>query len=372
MTNNKETKILILLLGLFLFFYFMPMESALFTGAILSGFVLLNEYAREHVITCLIPAFFIAGAISVFIRKDFIFKYLGGEAKKIVSYSIASVSGSILAVCSCTILPLFAGIRKSGAGLGPAITFLFSGPAINIAAIFLTISVLGSDIGLARIISAISMAILIGLSMQLIFKEKVQEQGSLFKAKNIKTDYTNKSVAIFILTMVAILVVNGLRIDSTLKYVLMITLSLLTIGIVIKKFPKETSRQWLQETWVFTKMLLPVLFIGVFVAGFVMPFLPQELIEKIVGSNTITANLVASVFGAFMYFSTLTEIPILQGLLNKGMNQGPALTLLLAGPSLSLPNMLVVRSVLGNKKTVVYILLVIFYSTLAGLIFGNF
>ncbi len=372
MTNNKEIKTLILLVGLFLFFYFMPMESTIFTGAILSGFILLNEYAKEHIITCLIPAFFIAGAISVFTKKDFILKYLGGEAKKIVSYSIASVSGAILAVCSCTILPLFAGIRKSGAGLGPAITFLFSGPAINIAAIFLTISVLGLDLGLARILSAILMAILIGVSMQLIFREKVQEQRILFKTKNTETNYANSSVAIFILTMVAILVVNGLQIDQTLKYSLMVGLSVLTIGIAVKKFPKETSRQWLQETWSFTKMLLPILFIGVFVAGFVMPFLPQELIEKIVGSNTITANLTASIFGAFMYFSTLTEIPILKELLNKGMNQGPALALLLAGPSLSLPNMLVIRSVLGNKKTAVYILLVIFYSTLAGFIFGNF
>ncbi len=370
MNNNKEIKIFFLLSGLFLLFYFMPMESALFTGAILSGFKLLNEYAHEHVLTCLIPAFFIAGAISVFVKKDFVLKYLGGQAKKAVSYSIASVSGAILAVCSCTILPLFAGIRKRGAGLGPAVTFLFSGPAINIAAIFLTISVLGLNIGLARIISAIFLSILVGLTMQIIFREKIEE-GGLFIEDSKQVSYSPKLILVFMLTMVAVLVVNGLAINFLLKYFLMIALSLLAAFIALIKFQKETNKEWVKETWSFVKMLLPILFIGVFVAGFVMPFLPQELIEKIVGSNSLSGNLIASIFGAFMYFSTLTEIPILQALIAKGMNQGPALALLLAGPSLSLPNMLVVRGVLGNKKTAVYVLLVVFYSTIAGLIFGS-
>ncbi|MDZ7798688.1 MAG: permease [Patescibacteria group bacterium] len=367
---NKEIKIFILLLGLFLLFYFMPMESAFFTGAILSGFKLLNEYAREHVLTCLLPAFFIAGAISVFVKKDFILKYLGGQAKKVVSYSLASVSGAILAVCSCTILPLFAGIRKRGAGLGPAITFLFSGPAINIAAMFLTLSVLGLNIGLARIISAIFLSILVGLSMHLIFREKT-EAGGLYTEEYKEIKIGKKVLIVFFVAMIGVLIVNGLQIDKFLKFGLMILLALITAGIAIFKFHQETSREWLKETWSFTKMLLPILFIGVFVAGFIMPFLPQELIEKIVGSNSITGNFVASIFGAFMYFSTLTEIPILQALIAKGMHQGPVLALLLAGPSLSLPNMLVVRGVLGNKKTAVYVLLVVFYSTLAGLIFGG-
>lgn len=367
---NKEIKIFILLIGLFLLFYFMPMESAFFTGAILSGFKLLNEYAREHVLTCLVPAFFIAGAISVFVKKDFVLKYLGGQARKVVSYSLASVSGAILAVCSCTILPLFAGIRKRGAGLGPAITFLFSGPAINIAAMFLTLSVLGFNIGLARIISAIFLSILVGFSMQLIFREKT-EDGNLFVEQSSQPSYGKATVLVFMLAMVAVLVVNGLQINQLFKYALMIGLAGLALIIALSKFQKETNKEWFKETWTFTKMLLPILFIGVFVAGFIMPFLPQELIEKIVGSNSIIGNLVASIFGAFMYFSTLTEIPILQALIAKGMSQGPALALLLAGPSLSLPNMLVVRGVLGNKKTVVYVLLVIFYSTIAGLIFGS-
>jgi uncharacterized protein len=368
--KNKEIQIFFLLIGLFLIFYFMPMESILFTGAILSGFKLLHEYAREHVLTCLLPAFFIAGAISVFVKKDFVLKYLGGQAKKIVSYSLASVSGAILAVCSCTILPLFAGIRKRGAGLGPAITFLFSGPAINIAAIFLTLSVLGPNIGLARIISAIILSILVGLSMQLIFKEKTEE-GNLFIENSRQVSYQPRLILVFMLTMVAVLVVNGLSINIILKYFLMVALSLLAFLIALTKFQKETNKEWMKETWSFVKMLLPILFIGVFIAGFIMPFLPQELIQKIVGSNSITGNLVASIFGAFMYFSTLTEIPILQALISKGMHQGPVLALLLAGPSLSLPNMLVIRKVLGNKKTAVYILLVVFYSTIAGLVFGS-
>jgi len=367
---KKEINIFVFLVGLFLLFYFMPMESALFTGAILSGFKLLNEYAHQHVLTCLVPAFFIAGAISVFVKKDFILRYLGGQAKKYVSYSLASISGSILAVCSCTILPLFAGIRKRGAGLGPAITFLFSGPAINIAAIFLTMSVLGFKIGLARVTAAISLSILVGLSMQIIFREKT-ETGGLFTEEYKEIKIGKKVPIVFFVAMVGVLIVNGLQIDKLIKFALMGLLALITAGIAIFKFRQETTKEWLKETWSFTKMLLPILFVGVFIAGFIMPFLPQELIQKIVGSNSISGNLVSAIFGAFMYFSTLTEIPILQTLIAKGMSQGPALALLLAGPSLSFPSMLVIRKILGTKKTTVYVLLVIFYSTVAGLIFGK-
>ncbi len=368
---NKEVKIFILLLGLFLLFYFAPLSSELFIVAIASGFKLLNEYAREHVLTCLLPAFFIAGAIAVFIKKDVVLKYLGGKAKKIVSYSLASVSGGILAVCSCTVLPMFAGIRKRGAGLGPAVTFLFSGPAVNIAAIFLTMSVLDFEIGIARVIFAILLSVLVGLSMQLIFREKA-ESGGLFKGENSEAPGLSKYItSIFMLSMLGILIVGGLQIGRGLKYGLIAVLVALVVIIALTKFKKETNKEWLSETWSFTKMLLPILFVGVFIAGFIEPFLPQKLITETVGANTVVGNLIASVFGAFMYFSTLTEIPILQTLINKGMHSGPALALLLAGPSLSLPNMLVVRRVLGNKKTVVYVLLVVFYSTIAGLIFGR-
>ncbi len=367
---KKELNIFLLLTGLFLIFYFMPIESTFFTTAILSGFKFLNEYARQHVLTCLIPAFFIAGAISVFVKKDFIFRYLGGQTKKYISYSLASISGSILAVCSCTILPLFAGIRKRGAGLGPAITFLFSGPAINIAAMFLTLSVLGFNIGIARIFSAILLSILVGLSMQLIFKEK-PEEGGIFIEDYKEIKVAKNVLIIFFITLIGILIVNGLQINKLIKFSLMGLLTLLTIGIAVFKFNRQTLKEWLKETWSFIKMLLPILFIGVFIAGFIMPFLPQEFIEKIVGSNSLFSNLIAAIFGAFMYFSTLTEIPILQVLINKGMHQGPALALLLSGPSLSLPNMLVIRKILGTTKTFVYVLLVIIYSTIAGLIFGN-
>jgi len=368
--KNKEYKIFALLAGLFLIFFFMPMESGWFTGAVLSGLQLLNEYARLHVLTCLVPAFFIAGAIGVFIKKEKVMKYLGHEAKKYVSYGVASVSGAILAVCSCTILPLFAGIRKRGAGLGPAVTFLFSGPAINIAAMFLTISVLGLNIGLARIIAAIILSILVGISMALIFREKPdKEKLVLLETEEVKI--SQATLILFFALMIGVLIVNGLQIDALAKYITMGIFTVGVIGLVLLKFKDHMTQKWLGETWGFAKMLMPLLFIGVFIAGFIMPLLPQSLIESLVGSNTITGNLVAAVFGAFMYFSTLTEVPILQALIAKGMASGPALALLLAGPSLSLPNILVVRGVLGNKKTAVYVLLVIIYSTIAGLIFGG-
>jgi len=365
----KERNIFLLIVSLFLGFYFMPTKNELFNNAILSGFKLLQEYARQHVLTCLVPAFFIAGAITVFIKKDAVMKYMGHEAKRWMSYGIASVSGSILAVCSCTILPLFAGIRKRGAGLDPAITFLFSGPAINIAAMFLTISVLGPSIGLARIILAIGLSILVGLSMQLIFREKPDKKGLVLEeSKEVKVSH--HTLALFFIFMIGVLVVNGLQIDALLKYTLMGLFSVGTILLVLWRFEKPLTKEWLGETWGFTKQLMPLLFIGVFVAGFLMPLLPEELIVSLVGHNTILANLISSVFGAFMYFSTLTEIPILQALIAKGMHSGPALALLLAGPSLSLPNMLVVRSVLGTKKTIVYVSLVVVYATIGGLVYG--
>lgn len=366
----KERNAFIIIAAVFLAFYFMPVGSETVSGAIISAFNLLHEYAQQHVLTCLVPALFIAGAISVFVKKEAILKYLGKEAKKYVSYSIASVSGSVLAVCSCTILPLFAGIRKRGAGLGPSITFLFSGPAINIAAIFLTFSVLGFDIGLARATAAILISIVVGISMALIFREK-REEGELFIQKSKETSVPGKILLLFFVSMVMLLVVNGLQIEAVLKYGIMGAFALITAVIALTKFKKETSKEWLKETWNFSKLLMPYLFIGVFIAGFMMPLLPQEIIEGAVGSNSVSGNLAASIFGAFMYFSTLTEIPILQALIAKGMHQGPALALLLAGPSLSLPNMLVIRKVLGTKKTSVYAGLVVIYSAIAGFIFGS-
>ncbi|MEM5804787.1 MAG: permease [Candidatus Aenigmatarchaeota archaeon] len=367
---DKNDRMLLFGIALvFAVFYFVPQGSAWFEASVLSGIGLLGEYAKQHVLTCLVPALFIAGAISVFIRKERVMKYLGHEANKWVSYGVASVAGAILAVCSCTILPLFAGIRKRGAGLGPAVTLLFAGPAINIAAIFLTFSVLGAGLGLARAVSAIVLSIIAGLSMQMIFREKPDKE-KIVVQETEESKISNAALAVFFASLVGILVVNGLQIGMFLKYSLMVAFTLVVIGTVLFKFRDHATKAWLGETWSFAKVLLPLLFIGVFIAGFIMPLLPQALIESTVGRNDVAGNLIASVFGAFMYFSTLTEIPIVQALMLKGMAGGPALALLLAGPSLSLPNMLVIRKILGTKKTAVYVLLVILYSTAAGLAYG--
>lgn len=366
---RSEWKAVLLIVGGFLFFYFMPMDSKLFTGAVLSGLALIQDYARKHVLTCLVPAFFIAGAISVFVRKDLVLRYLGSKARPAVAYTLAAVSGAVLAVCSCTILPLFAGIRKRGAGLGPAVTFLFSGPAINIAAMFLTISVLGLKIGLARIVGAIALSLLAGLTMQAIFREK-PDDSSLYIEQYAEVKTSERVLVAFFTAMVGVLVVNGLRIDPGVKYALMAALAASAGVIAVVFLHRETTKQWLAETWSFAKTLMPLLFAGVFVAGFVMPFIPNELIVRLVGRNSILGNLVASIFGAFMYFSTLTEIPILQGLISKGMADGPALALLLAGPSLSLPNMLVIRKVLGTRKTAAYVFIVVLYATIGSWVFG--
>lgn len=367
--ERKDWNLLAWIAVVFGILYFVPSNTGWFRTSITSAFDLLHEYARQHVLTCLVPALFIAGAIAVFIQKEKVMKYLGHEANKFVSYGVASVSGAILAVCSCTILPLFAGIRKRGAGLGPAITFLFAGPAINIAAMFLTLSILGVEIGTARIISSILLSILVGLTMAGIFREKVEAQ-KLVILESEESKISNKVLFAFFSMMVGVLVVNGLRISSLLKYSLMGLFTLCVVGLVLWKFRDHAAQKWLEETWGFAKILLPLLFIGVFIAGFIMPLLPQALIERFVGSNTLLGNMIASVFGAFMYFSTLTEIPIVQALVAKGMHSGPALALLLAGPSLSLPNMLVIRKVLGTTKTITYVILVIAYSSIAGIIFG--
>lgn len=369
--EKKEYKIMFWMIFAFGVFYFVPYQSKWFETSVIGGVNLLNEYAKQHVLTCLIPALFIAGALGVFIKKDAVLKLLGAKTKKYISYSIASVSGAILAVCSCTILPLFAGIRQRGAGLGPAITFLFSGPAINVAAIFLTMSVLGYNIGFARIFFAVIISILVGISMMVIFREKVEE-GKLFISEDKKVNLSKSVLSIFFISLIGILIVNGLQIEKLYKYLGMGVLALIIVLIAVYKFSKDLTKSWLEETWHFSKLILPILFVGVFVAGFVMPLLPEELITNLVGRNTFFSNFIATVFGAFMYFSTLTEIPILEGLIEKGMHSGPALALLLAGPSVSLPNMLVVKNILGVKKTVVYIVLVIFYSTIAGFIFGLF
>jgi len=386
----KDKWIFLIFLLAFLAAYFIPFHQATVQNAVSEAFLLLQEYAREHVLLCLIPAFFIAGAISVFVSKASVIKYFGAKAKKILSYSIASVSGTILAVCSCTVLPLFAGIYTRGAGIGPATAFLYSGPAINVLAIILTAKVLGYKLGLARAIGAIFFAVIIGLIMHLLFskEEEKNREASDFAEEEEKEPRPLWKTTLYFAVMVAILVfINWGKSSPELKVWYFIYQAKWYIGaallavlawMIFRWFKKEELKEWTFSTWVFTKQILPLLFAGVLVAGFLLGrpghegVIPSEWIVRLVGGNSLGANLFASVAGALMYFATLTEVPILQGLLGAGMGQGPALALLLAGPALSLPNMLVIRSVIGTKKTLAFIALVVIMATITGMIYGHF
>lgn len=437
MEINKELKILGWIIAIFLFAFFLPLENERFLTAIDATLDLSRWYAREHVILCLLPAFFIAGVISVFVSQGAVMKYFGAKAKKWVAYTVASVSGTILAVCSCTILPLFSSIHKRGAGLGPAIAFLYSGPAINILAIILTARILGFEMGVARVIGAVSFAVVIGSAMSLIYRKEEKakrEQQMNFPEIPEKRPMWQTSFHFF--TLVSILVFAnwgkptadettgawfwiwsnkwwitgffGLFLVYSLIFILKIKwwhvalaalatalsgllttspLIPMVVGIaglsIITLFDKtdEDNPEWTRSTWDFTKQIIPMLAIGVVIAGFLLGsthddtaipgIIPNEWIAALVGGNSVFSNLFASVVGAFMYFATLTEVPILQGLIAAGMGKGPALALLLAGPSLSLPNILVIRGVLGTQKTVVYVALVIVMATISGLIYGG-
>jgi uncharacterized membrane protein YraQ (UPF0718 family) len=386
----KDRWIFFLFLLIFLAAYFIPFQQATVQNAIGEAFSLLQEYARQHVLLCLAPAFFIAGAISVFISKASVIKYFGAQAKKILSYSIASVSGTILAVCSCTVLPLFAGIYTRGAGIGPATAFLYSGPAINVLAIILTAKVLGYKLGLARALGAIVFAVVIGLIMHLLFnkeEEKNREKSELIEGEEKEARPMWKT-SLYFAVMVALLVfINWGKSSPELKvwyfiyqakwYIAAALLAALA-WMVITWFKKPELKEWTFSTWVFAKQIFPLLFAGVLVAGFLLGrpghegIIPSQWVARFVGGNGLGANLFASVAGALMYFATLTEVPILQGLLGAGMGHGPALALLLAGPALSLPNMLVIRSIIGTKKTLAYITLVVLMSTITGMIYGHF
>ncbi len=357
----------VLIVIVFLIFYFTPFDNATVSESILNGFRMLNEYARQHVLLCLVPAFFIAGTITVLLKKDAVLKLLGPEAKRIVSYPIAAISGAVLAVCSCTILPLFGGIYKKGAGIGPAITFLFAGPAINIAAIFLTARVLGWNLGLARMIATITAAILIGLIMELIFQEK---GAGGFVTSEDNSDAL-KGVAFFILQLL-FLVVSGLKINQTIRTSTMGVLGISVLGMALFGFEKSQTKAWLEETWDFAKKILPYLFIGVFFAGLITKLLPESVVVNLLGKNNVLSSLIASVIGALMYFATLTEVPIVQALTQLGMAKGPTLSLLMAGNTLSLPSMIVITKLLGKKKAFTYFGLVIVFSTLFGFLYGIF
>ena len=428
---TREWKPLVLLVGGFLGVYYLPVGHARFDGAVLEAFHLAKWYAREHVLLCLVPALFIAGAISVFVSQAAILKYLGPGANRPLAYAVASVAGTILAVCSCTVLPLFGGIYRRGAGLGPASAFLYSGPAINVLALILTARVLGLELGLARAVGAIVFSVVIGLLMHAIFRAEESARASEAAAAAPPPDPTRPlgHEALYFASMVGILVVAnwappqegaGLwQAVFSAKWVLTAALAAgfavmlvawlqlppwkvalssavtaaaalaapgqplvaFSVGVVALSLVTSTDRgeggSWFAATWEFARQILPLLLTGVLVAGALLGrpghegLIPSEWISRSVGGNSIGANLFASVAGAVMYFATLTEIPVLQGLTGSGMGKGPALALLLAGPALSLPSMLVLRSLMGLRKTLVYVTLVVVLSTAAGVLYGS-
>lgn len=381
---------LLMLGGIFLFAYFVPFDSPRVSTAISEAFLMLSEYAREHVLLCLVPAFFIAGSIMVFLNQQAVIKYLGPNSNKLVAYSVASISGTILAVCSCTVLPIFKGIYKKGAGIGPAISFLYSGPAINILAIILTAKVLGWQIGIARALGAVLFAFVIGFLMHLIFKREDEARhanGAMFQYMGENEGRSLGQNALYMLSMIGILVFinwapsggSSIMWDIIFanKYYISVVFFIALLVMLYKWFSKAEISDWVSASRDFAIQILPLLFAGVMVAGFLLgrpghqAMIPYTWVSNLLGGNSIGANFIASIAGAFMYFATLTEIPIMQGLLGSGMGQGPALALLLAGPSLSLPSMLVINGELGPKKTGVYVLLVIVMSTLVGMLYGS-
>jgi uncharacterized membrane protein YraQ (UPF0718 family) len=431
---RTEWKALAVIVAVFLLCFYLPLEwlrgSARVENAFWEALYLVRWYAQEHVILCLIPAFFIAGAIAVFVSHASVLKYLGAGAKKVVAYGVASVSGTLLAVCSCTVLPLFAGIYGMGAGLGPASAFLYAGPAINVLAIIFTARVLGLQLGVARAVGAVLFSIVIGLCMHFVFRRQEAEKASI--QAQMPEPEVRRSLwqnALFFGLLIGILVFANWgqpaeqagiwhAIHSG-KWVLTALLSLFLAVVLVRWFDLElwkvaatvvvvtglsilfigrplvpfaaaviglsviTSTRsgepgdWFAESWRFAKQILPLLLIGVLIAGALLGrpdhegLIPSHWVSGAVGGNSLFANFFASIAGAFMYFATLTEVPILQGLVGNGMGAGPALALLLAGPALSLPNMLVIRNVIGTHKTLVYVALVVVMSTIAGLIYGT-
>ncbi len=385
----KERYKLLILIVVFLGCYYIPWDHGTIRQAGLEAFMMLQDYARLHVLTCLIPAFFIAGAIAVFVSQASVLKYFGAEAKKILSYSVASVSGTILAVCSCTVLPLFAGIYTRGAGIGPATAFLYSGPAINVLAITMTAKILGWKLGLARAVGAVIFSVVTGVLMAYIFRkdDAARNAGKIFVPES-DDSRTLLQDSLFILSLVLILIFAAFAkpapgagsIWQTIfawKWIITGILLVLT-GLMLKLwFRKDEITDWTDSTWGFMKQVFPLLAAGVLVSGFLLgrpghpALIPEHYIANLVGGNSFAANFFASISGALMYFATLTEVPILQGLLGSGMGQGPALSLLLAGPALSLPSMIVLSGIMGPKKTAVYCAIIVVLSTFAGMIYGN-
>jgi uncharacterized membrane protein YraQ (UPF0718 family) len=437
---KKEWTIFGGLLSIFLLAYFLNFTDANIQRAVMDSFYMLQWYARNHTLACVVPAMFIAGAISSFMSKEAVLRHLGPKANKVEAYSVASVSGTVLAVCSCSVLPMFAGIYRVGAGLGPASAFLYSGPAINVMAIFLTARVLGFDLGIARIIGSVAFAVIIGMIMAAVFRKDEEKreaavmqlpdppapkrnlfQTCLFFAAMIaflvfsdwanpsmttiaKKDGTKMQVAVLLETTEMLrvqleepvgelkkgtkLTIPKAEIDKTdystpegyewanwlytHRWYFAFSCLAATLLMVFRWFEKEEISEWMGQTWGFAKSIVPLLFGGVFVTGFVGALIPEEAVAQWVGGNSLTANMVASVIGAMWYFATLTEIPILETLIGLGMGRGPALSLLLAGPALSLPSIAVIYSVIGLKKTAVFVGLVVVMSAVVGMVFGCF
>lgn len=429
-------KILAALIGIFIVAYALPLGNPKIQEAIQEAFRLLQWYARNHTLACVVPALFIAGAIITFLSQASVMRYLGPKSNPVLAYSVASVSGCVLAVCSCSVLPMFAGIYQLGAGLGPASAFLYSGPAINVLAIFLSARVLGLSIGVGRAVGAIVFAVVIGLLMATIFRkgERAKVEAAVQMPEPEKPPRPISRTALYLACMVLFLVFSdwfnpgnvvvktndGRRFKAvvihetkdtvrfqleedigsektgdkimltkaeiaemqerktwvlTVYHIRWYLAGLMALAVVImawRWFERDEIREWMHNTWQFTKLLVPLLYGGVFVVGFVSVLLPEKQVARWVGDNSLGANLTASVIGTFWYFATLTEIPITQALMKLGMHNGPVLALLLAGPALSLPNILVIRKVMGNLKTLVFIMLVIIMSTIVGLFFGAF
>ncbi len=437
---KKELTIFAVLAGIFLLAYFLQFTDSTVQNAIMEAFYMLQWYARNHTLACVVPAMFIAGGIATFLSKEAVLRHLGPKANKIEAYSVASVSGTVLAVCSCSVLPMFAGIYRVGAGLGPASAFLYSGPAINVMAIFLTARVLGYDLGIARVIGSIAFAVIIGLVMAVIFRKDEERrevafmqlpdpppakrrlwQTAVFFAAMIaflvfsdwanpsqttieKKDGTEMQVSVLLETTDTLRVqvekpVGGLRkgvklmvpkseIEQTHfatppgyewanwvythRWYFAFACLAATLVMVGSWFEREELSEWMGQTWWFAKTIVPLLFGGVLITGFIGALIPERLVASWVGGDSFGANLVASVIGAMWYFATLTEIPILDALMGLGMGRGPALSLLLAGPALSLPSIAVIYSVVGFKKTAVFVFLTVIMSTIAGMVFGWF
>ncbi len=342
-------------------------------AVLLSGYQALLEYVVAHTVTCLIPAFFIAGAIAAFVSQQSVIKYFGPQTNKMQAYGVASISGAILAVCSCTVLPLFAGIHRKGAGLGPAIAFLYSSPAINILAVTYTAQLLGFEIGLARAVGAVSFAVIIGLIMASVFRSEANAKevssGALAFANNPGETKDWHRLA-FLILLIAILLTATSKLGDVIKGSIVAVEILMVIYAIKFWFKKEEVSLWVQQTWSLAKLIVPVLLVGVFLAGVIKALLPPVWVARFVSGNTVMGNFIASFSGALMYFATLTEVPIISTLMDLGMGKGPVLALLLAGPALSLPSILAIQRIIGTRKTVSYVFLVVVFATVTGLIFG--